>query len=143
MKFKLFAMILALTVVSFAQTATPTAPSATQDQSKQADNNTEASSCQKMMEGKEGSCCMHHDMAGKDGKDAMACCGGKEAKSCKKMMKAGKVKMAAMCGDGKCCGKDAKDCCKPGSADEKKMAMACCGGSQCGTGQHEHGEEMK
>ena len=90
MKFRLLAMILALTVVSYAQTATQTAPPATPDQSKQTDNKTEASSCQKMMEGKAGSCCMHHDMAAKDGKEAMACCGGKDAKACKKMMKGDK-----------------------------------------------------
>jgi hypothetical protein len=139
MKFKALAMILALTVVSYAQTATQAAPPATKDQSTQSDTKTDASSCQKMMEGKDGSCCKH-DMAAKDAKEAMGCCGGKDAKSCKKMKG---DKMAAACGDGTCCGKDMKDCCKPGSADEKKMAMACCGGSQCGMGHHDHGEEMK
>jgi len=140
MKFKLFAMILALTVASFAQTATQTAPSPEQKQSTQTDNKKDATACQKMMAGKDGSCCMHHGMAAKDGKDAMSCCAGKNAKSCKKMMTNSKDKMAAMCGDGKCCGKDAKDCCK---GDEKNMAMACCGGSKCGMDHHDHGEEMK
>lgn len=140
MKFKLFAMILALAVVSFAQTATQTTPATEQKQSAQSDDNKDATACQKMMDGKDGSCCMHHDMAAKDGKEAMTCCGGKNAKSCKKVMKNSKDKMAAMCGDGKCCGKDAKDCCKH---DDKEMAMACCGGSQCGQGHPDHGEEMK
>lgn len=139
MKFKLFAIILGLTVVSYAQTATQTAPSTAQQSSTQSDEKKEATACQKMMEGKEG-CCMHHDMAAKDGKEAMACCEGKDAKSCQNMMKKGKDKMASMCGGGKCCGKDAKDCCKH---DEKEMAMACCGGSQCGMGHDDHAEEMK
>ena len=142
MRFRLFALILALTVVSYAQTAPQTAPPATQSKQDDAKTGDKAgcACCQKMMDSKEGSCCMHHDKAAKDGKEAMACCGGKDAKACKKMMKGDKDKMAAMCGDGKCCGKDAKDCCKH---DDKEMAMACCGGSQCGMGQHEHGEEMK
>lgn len=140
MKFRLFALILALTVVSYSQTATQTAPATEQQQSTQGVDKSDASACQKMMKDKEGSCCMHHDTAAKDGKEAMACGGEKGAKSCQKMMKKDKGKMAAMCGSGKCCGNDAKDCCKH---DEKEMAMACCGGSQCGAGNHDHGEEMK
>jgi hypothetical protein len=138
MKFKLLAMILALSVVSSAQTATQTVPTPEQKQSATSEDKKDATACQKMMAGKEGSCCMHHDMAAKDGKDAMACCGGKDKKACRKMMKTSKNKMAAMCGDGKCCGKDAKDCCKH---RDKEMAMACCTGTQCGN--HENGEEMK
>ncbi|HZQ67019.1 MAG TPA: hypothetical protein VFA68_00760 [Terriglobales bacterium] len=145
MKFKLLAMILALTVVSYAQTATQTAPSTApaqskQDEAKPSDAKAGCSCCKKMMEGKEGSCCEHHDMAAKDGKGAMACCAGKDQKSCMGKegccgMKADKDKSAAMCSDGMCCGK--------GKDGDKKMAMACCGGAQCGTGNHEHAEEMK
>jgi hypothetical protein len=117
---KVLVMMMALTVLPWAQTSTPNSPSPAQSTTK-----SECPCCQKMAEGKEGkSCCAHHDMAVKDGK-AMSCCQAKGGKSC---MKGGKKEMAACAKEG-CCGSDAKDCCKK---DGDKSAMACCSGGQCG-----------
>lgn len=123
MKHKLLTLILALTVASWAQTATQTAPAqnaapekakcACCDKSASADAKDAGMKCMrhgKDADGKEtASCC-----AGKD-KEKMSCCGGKDAKSCMKDMK---DKNASCCKDG--CGKE-------------KMASGCCGGN-CGKG---------
>jgi hypothetical protein len=132
MKPKLVALILALTVMSWAQSTTP-AP--TEQNSTPA--KASCSCCEKMAsadhkdmacskhkdasakDGKEVSCC-----AGRDAKDAASCCSGKDAKSCSKGDKAS----ASCCGTGKpgdghemaCCAKDGKD-----------DANACCSGKQC------------
>ena len=101
MKFKMLALILALTVVSWAQTATQSTPSVPQQSTEK-----EKGSCCHKMGGsdlKDGHACMrmHHD-----GKDMASCCAGKDDKSC--------------------CGKDAKSCMK----DDKTAASCCkdCGG---------------
>lgn len=121
--FKLLVMILALAVLPWAQTSTP-------DSSKpdtQSTTKTHCPCCQKMADSKDGkSCCAHHGMAAKDGKD-MACCSGRDGKSC---MKGDKKEMA--CAKEGCC-KDSKDCCQK---DGDKSAMACCSGGQCGM-QHD------
>jgi len=120
MRHKLFAVILALTVMSWAQTSTQTTPS----QSPAATDKAKPSCCEKMMKGsKDGSpACMRH----KDGKEMASCCAGKDAASC--------------CGgkDAKTCMKDGKctaDCCKAGSGTEK--TASCCdrkAGKDCGKG---------
>lgn len=130
MRYKISALILALTVISWAQTATPVAPSAPQQNAPAAQS--KCSCCDKMAsaDAKDAkSCCAHHDMQAKgaDGKDAkkMSCCAGKDAKSTD-----GKDAMSCM--------RNAKDktasCCKKGcgktSCGKDKMA-ACCG-EKCG-----------
>ncbi len=133
MKHKMFALILALTVASWAQTATPVAPSVPQ-QNAPADK-AKCACCDKMAtaDAKDAkSCCAHHDMQAKDadGKDSkeMSCCAGKDAKSsdgkdAKSCVRDAKDKTASCCKQG--CGKDA---CAKG-----KMAAACCG-EKCGKG---------
>ncbi len=131
MKFKLTAFILALTVASWAQTATqnPPAPAPQENAAPQA-----KAHCEKMASAKEGKSCCRHEMAGMDdkamsccaGEKAAACCGGKDAKSC---MKGDKDK-AASCGD--CCAKDnEKGCCASQKKDDK-TSMNCGGDKQCG-----------
>jgi len=128
MKHKLIALILALTVVSWAQTATQTTPSTPQQSSAPAEKG-KCPCCDKMASADTKDAhafCDHHmkhtgdgkEMAGccsdKD-KDAKSCCGGSDAKSC---MKGDKDK-SACCGDS--CGKD-------------KTADKCCGGKDCEKG---------
>ena len=120
MKRKLFAVILALTVMSWAQTATQTTPS----QSPAPADKGRPSCCEKMTNGSKGGspACMRHkdskEMASCcSGKDGASCCGGKDAKECMK--------------DGKCSGA----CCKEGSATDK--TASCCdrkAGKECGKG---------
>ena len=119
MKLRVFALVLALSFVVWAQgTPAPTAPSTPAPEAK--------SCCHHMADMKAGEGCCHHAKA--EGKEAMACCGKdkcekNEAKSC-------------------CAGKDMKECMKEcekdggccGSAD-KKTAAKCCGNS-CDRHQH-------
>jgi hypothetical protein len=119
MKSKIFALILALTVVSWAQTSSQPAPSDSTKNSAPAEK-TKASCCDKM--DTNGASCPRHGK--KDAKDMASCCGGKEVKSC--------------CGDkdAKSCMKDDKaaaGCCKDGCAKDK-AAKTCCGGKECGKG---------
>ncbi|HKT90439.1 MAG TPA: hypothetical protein VJQ59_18480 [Candidatus Sulfotelmatobacter sp.] len=119
MKHKLFALILALTVASWAQTATQTSPSSPQQATTPAEKS-KCSCCEKMNKSDakaEGSCCARHKMQSADNKDMESCCSGKDAKSC--------------------CGKDAKSCMRKAKMDscckdcgKGKMASSCCGG-QC------------
>lgn len=120
MKHKVVALILALTLTSWAQTVTQTTPS-TPQQSTAAAEKSKCPCCDKMAKSDpkaEGSCCARHKMQSADNKDMASSCSGKDAKSC--------------------CGKDAKSCmrkdktascCKDCGKD--KMASSCCGG-QCG-----------
>lgn len=127
MKYKTIALMLALTVMTWAQTSTQTAPSAPQQSTAPVDK-AKAGCCDKMgsADAKEGhaSCARMKAEGGKEmasccaGKDAAAsCCAGKDAKSC---MKGDKGKMAGSCCGDKC-GKD-------------KTAAACCGGKDCEKG---------
>jgi hypothetical protein len=124
MKYKMLALILALTVASWAQTATQNTPAAPAQSTAPAEKG-KCPCCDKMTDAKAGQSCCHHEMAGKDekalsccsGKDAKSCCGGSDAKSC---MRSDKDKTAC-CAD---CGKD-------------KTAAGCCGG-ECGK-HHETG----
>lgn len=137
MKHKIFALILALTVASWAQTATqtPTTPPASTAPAEKA----KPSCCDKMSGMKDGASCARHGKQNADakagsccaGKEA-SCCGGKDAMSCMKdkadktatsCCKEGCTKdktAAACCGSGKSCG---KSCC---SSDKEKTAKNCC-----------------
>ncbi len=119
MKSKMLALILALTVVSWAQSATQTAPSDSTQNSAPADK-AKASCCDKMSAN--GASCPRHGK--KDAKDMASCCGGKEMKSCC----GGKDAKSCMRGD-----KSAAGCCKDGCGKDK-AAKACCGGKECGKG---------
>ncbi len=128
MKHKMIALILALTVVSWAQTPTQTTPSTLQPSTAPAEK-TKCPCCDKMAaaDTKEAhaSCARHMKHSG-DGKEMAGCCSGKDkdAKSCcagddaKSCMKSAKDK-SACCGDS--CGKD-------------KAAASCCSGKDCEKG---------
>ena len=129
MKHKLFALILALTVVSWAQTATQTAPSA--PEGAPSTEKAKCACCDKMSADTKGghmSCMRHKHGDAKDmafccaGKDGASCC-GKDAKSCMKDDKT----MASCCKDG--CGKDKMaSCCDRKAA--KQCGKRCCGGNK-------------
>src|SRR5260370_27385007 len=122
MKFRLFALILALSLSLFGWAQeTPAAPNSTPAP--------QAKGCchHNMADMKDGKGCCHHAAA--DAKDATACCGKdkcemKDGKSCceGKDMKAAKkdCEKNGCCKDGKCCGETKGD----------KTAMDCCG-SKC------------
>lgn len=133
MKHKLFALILALTVVSWAQTATQSTPSAPAKNDAAAEK-AKCACCDKMAaNSKDGhASCMRkaHDGDAKEmasccsGKDS-SCCGGKDAKSCMKDDKTA----ASCCKDG--CGKD-----KTASCCDRKAAKGC-GKGCCGANKSE------
>ena len=144
MKHKLIAILLALTIASWAQTATPNTTPAPEQKSAPAD--AKAGCCDKMAEHADmhnGMACMRHPDASKTDKQdkqsvkgSASCCAGKDAKnSCC----AGK--------EGKSCSKDAKSsCCDKKSGEGHEMACcsakdgkadSCCGGMQCGKHDHE------
>jgi hypothetical protein len=128
MKFRLFALILALSLVGWAQ-ETPAASAAP--------NSTPAPQAKEcchhnMADMKDGKGCCHHAAA--DAKDAAACCGkdkceAKDGKSCCE----GKDMKAAMkhCKKNGCC-TDGKSC---GDAKDNKTAAGCCG-DKCEHHQH-------
>ncbi len=116
MKFRLFAVVLALSLVAWAQEN----PAASNPNSTP---KTETKSCCHHAAGAKGAmACGHH--AGADAKEGMHCC-GKSSECCGKGMAKGEK-------DGKscCAGKDAKDrkACAKGSAKQG----ACSGGKCCG-----------
>lgn len=134
MKFRFFALVLALSLAVWAQESPSTsAPNATPKPETK-------SCCHHGADMKDGmSCCHHANAAAKDAasccgtkcdtKDGKSCCAGKEmadanccaAKDMKKCMR--QCKKNAGCADGKCC------------AAEKSSAMDCCG-AKC-----EHGSQ--
>jgi hypothetical protein len=129
MRYKMFALILALTVATWAQTSTPTAPSTPQQGLVPA----EKAMCNKMSAGDSKdapACCARHsmksDMQAEDNKATASCCASKDATSGSKdvmsCMKNDKDKTAASC---------CKDGCSKGSCGKDKTAAACCGG-KCG-----------
>jgi len=133
MRYKMFALILALTVVTWAQTSTQTTASTPQQSTVPADK-AKCACCDKMAaaDSKDAkACCTHHDMKNmgdmKDSEEMASCCAkkdskssdGKEAMSC---MKDSKDKAAASCCKGACS--------KHGCAKDK-TAASCCGGT-CG-----------
>ena len=126
MRYKMFALILALTVATWAQTSTPTAPSAPQQSSVPADK----AMCDKMAAGDSKdahSCCAHHDvksdMKAEQGKETASCCARKDMKSSD-----GKSTMSCMKGDKD---KTAASCCKDGCGKDscaKDGEKGCCSG---------------
>jgi hypothetical protein len=136
MKFKFVALILTLTIASWAQTTNSAQPAASE---KTAD--TKCACCDKM--GANASehkhACMHAKSSTKDGKDVASCCSGKDdascckgkdGKSCAKMQTA-----SAACCEGNCTAGGAKGYCT--GKDGKTAAHDCCGGKQC---MHDHSE---
>ncbi len=124
MRYKMFALILALTVATWAQTSTQTTP----QQSTVPADKAKCACCDKMAtaDAKDASACARHmksDMKNKDTKEMASCCagkdekasGGKDAVAC---MKNGKDKTASCC----------KDACSKDSCSKDKMAAACCAG---------------
>lgn len=122
MKLRIFALILTLSMVVWAQgSPAPSAPNSTPAPEAK-------SCCHHMAEMKDGEGCCHHAKA--EGKEAMDCCGKDKCE-----MKDGKA-----CCDGKdmkaCmkeCKKDNKSCCASAS---DKTAKNCCGNS-CSRHEHE------
>jgi FlaG/FlaF family flagellin (archaellin) len=129
----MFALILALTVATWAQTSTQTTPSTPQQSTVPADK-AKCACCDKMAaaNAKDApACCAHHDMKSdtkdKNGKETASCCAGKDAKS-----SGGKDGMSCMKSDkdqatAGCC----KDACSKDSCGKDKTAAACCG-EKCG-----------
>jgi hypothetical protein len=110
MKHKVLALILALSVISWAQTAAPT-PQTSAPAAKCACCDKAASADAKDAH----ACCARHGDHHADAKEMASCCNGKEGASCR--------------------GKDAKSCMKAGKntcsdCDKDKTAKACCG-SNC------------
>lgn len=127
MKHKLLALILALTLVSWAQTATPTAPA---DQPKSTEQE-KCACCDKMAsaDAKGAKMCARHSKDAKhgagccDGKEGMSCC-GKDGHSCMKDKQAAAA-CCKNCGKEKtasCCGGE----CKEGCCSKTTAAMNCC-----------------
>jgi hypothetical protein len=148
MKFKLTAIILALAVSSWAQTATPPKSESTQPSTPAVQVTTKADCpcCQKMAEGKATeSCCAHHQEG--SAKSEMPCCKGKDGKDAMSCMKGNKNTSAdACCSNGKCSAGDGKEgCCPKADKTIEQAAMACCGanGEHCGMAHHDHGDMNK
>ena len=125
MKHKMLALILALTVVSWAQTATQTAPAAPQQSTAPVEKG-KCACCDKMAsaDSKDAMSCSRHAEHAKHGKEMASCCAGKDGKSCC----GGKDTKSCMKGD-----KNAASCCKDGCGKDK-TASACCGGKDCKEG---------
>jgi len=119
MKYRVLALILAMTVVSWTQTATQTAPAAPQ-QNSAPDKAKGGGCCDKMSSDSKdahGACMRSHD-----GKEIASCCAGKDETSCGKDPKS-------------CCGKDAS-CMKGGT-----MAESCCKGKDGMKCDHKAGKD--
>jgi hypothetical protein len=119
MKLKLIPLFLALAVMSWAQSTTPNQAPTQEQKSVPADAKANCPCCDKMASAdqKGGHACMHHGAIEKDGKEAKSCCAGKDAKDA-----------------GACCnGKEDKSCCvgKSSSKDDK-ASTACCGNDKDG-----------
>lgn len=139
-KLKIFALILAVTTLTWAQAPTPAAPAP----KAEAPSAGQPSCCQHG-DGKMTGCGMHHDDAKANGMDTMsegkpmACCGGKDGKmSCGKDAKDTE---ASCCG-----GKDGKmSCLKPENASStvkpqnSEMAACCPKGDCCAKGKDSKG----
>lgn len=125
MKYKVFALILALSSVSWAQTpASGTAP-ANNDQTQSEPAKPSCACCDKNAK----SSCADHCMRNKDAKDMKSCCASaKDAKCCGKdgaMCMRSKSDKTASADCKNCCKADKKMSCCSGKSD--KSAMNCCG----------------
>jgi hypothetical protein len=107
MKHKVFALILALTVLSWAQTATQTPTQPPAEKAK-------CACCDKMPSANAKGAGMACRRQSKDSKAVESCCGGKDSASGK---------------DGKSCDKNASCCKDCGKEAKDKTASACCGGN--------------
>jgi|SRR5215467_12487075 hypothetical protein len=119
MKIRLFALLLALSVSTWAQTAAQGVPA----QSTPSTPKSQCACCDKAAKEDGAGCCQH--AKGKDDKEVASCCGKEGSSCCGKGMQCGKesAKDGGCCGDGKsCCGK---------SAEGDKTAMKCCKEKQC------------
>ena len=147
MKRNLIALLLALTVMSWAQSTTPNQTPAPDQKSAPADTKPGCPCCEKISSAdhssmqKDMKACMHHDA--KDGKETIACCGEKDAKDatscCGKDAKACSKdgKTMACCAEGKCAeGHEEMACCS--SKDGDAASHGCCCGNSCG--KHDHHE---
>jgi hypothetical protein len=136
MKYKIVAFLLALTMMSWAQSAGTNQSSTSEQKPAAADAKTGCACCEKVAsaEHKDGMARMRHKSGAKD---KAGCCSGKDS-SCK-----GK--------EGKACMNDAKmaDCCKEGKSSDGKETNCCsgkegadkancCDGVQCGKEEHAH-----
>lgn len=132
MKYKVIALLLALTMMSWAQSAsTSQAPASNQKSENVADQKATPCCCDTMSaEHKDGQSCMRDHAKGCcSGKKAASCCKDKEAKACIKG-----DKTAACCASGKC-GKDKEMSCCSTKKDQKAR---CCDEMQCGKNSHTH-----
>jgi hypothetical protein len=123
MKYKMIALILALTVITWAQTAT-TAPSTPQPSTASGEK-AKCSCCDKMAAADTKdvlACCARHGKHADKSKEAASCCKGKDASCC-----AGKDANSCMKGD-----KTAAGCCSDKCAKDKDETAAACCGSNCG-----------
>jgi hypothetical protein len=129
MKSKVLALILAITVISWAQTAAPTTPSTPQQGT--ASEKAKSACCDKMSDAKSGHAACMRNHAGNDmasccaGKNGKPCRGDKDAKSCMKDDKTA----ASCCKD--CCGKEkgkTASCCEKNVG--KECGKGCCGGNK-------------
>ena len=114
MKFKLFAVILSLSMVAWAQeNPAPSTPNSTPKETTMSCCH-HAKADAKAMEccGKSGDCCGKAHEKAKCEKDGKSCCSGKDMKACAEHCKKDGERAAA-----KCCG-----------SKEGKSAMKCCGG---------------
>ncbi|MBZ5574358.1 MAG: hypothetical protein LAO09_21070 [Acidobacteriia bacterium] len=147
MKLRILLPILALTVVTWAQTATqPTNPAPSQGTvATSSDAKAQCPCCQKAADGKaEMACCAHHGKAATGEKEAMSCCKGKDSMACMKSKQDESASAAST--SEKCCGRDQKGCCGKSEKGGEQVTMACCNGAggQCGKDhEHNHGDMNK
>jgi hypothetical protein len=134
MKHKLIAALLALTLVSWAQSTTPSPTPEQQQKSAPTDAKARCPCCADTTDHGDmhnGMSCMRHAKSEKDDKEAMSCCSKKDGKHscCGKDMKACSKDGKAFC----CADKAGDDCC---SAKDGKTAHNCCDEKQCGKHHH-------
>ena len=148
MKLKICVLILALTVMSWAQSTTANQAAPPDQKSAAPDGKPACPCCDKMASADHADqhkgmrACMQHAASSKDAKETtpccsdkeakgeMACCGGKDAKACVK----GDKSSAACCGE--CAEGNEMACCS--GKDGGAASPGCCGGNRCG--KHEHHE---
>ena len=147
MKHKLLAFLLALTVMSWAQTTTPN--QTPEPKNAPADAKPACPCCDKMADHaamhKDMACCANHDATAKEGKEAMSCCAEKDAKG--EMACSGKDAKACMKKDGAKGDQSSASCCGEGKSDrghemaccskKEGNAAGCCGGNQCEKHSHD------
>ena len=121
MKYKMIALMLALTIVSWAQTPTQSAPSSAPPSATTTDKE-KCPCCEKTATAndKDAAHCPHHSKKSQQSKEMTSCCKGKDAKSC---MRKGNDK-AGCCGDS--CGRDKTAAGCNGTVCAKECGKTCC-----------------